>query len=258
MFLSKEAEQYINNEVAAHYDAVVEYMGSKDAVLGVFAYGSMNYGTFEFGKSDVDTKAIIIPTFDNCIFDKPISKELHINDTHCEVKDIRLMVDCYKKQNLNFIETLFTPYYKINPIYEYLWQYYFANNAERIAHYNEDKCIQSTVGQAIHTFHQIKDWDGKKYANLLRSLNFLQCYCYERLPYMECITPYELNKIKKIKYSKEPCLTQEEINNIISALYSYQNREQDKYRFVCRNIDYELDKIFYKAIKSLILARINN
>lgn len=39
-----------------------------------------------------------------------------------DVKDIRLMLDCFKKQNVNFVEILFTPYRILNPKYEALFQ----------------------------------------------------------------------------------------------------------------------------------------
>ena len=91
-------------------------------ILGVFAYGSMNYNLFT-EKSDVDTKAIYIPSFDELILKKPISKELRLeNGEHCEVKDIRLMFQMWKKQNVNFLELFETPYNWINLIYKDTWE----------------------------------------------------------------------------------------------------------------------------------------
>lgn len=57
----------IMNRIYAHYDYVCEQYG-KEHILGVFAYGSMNYGTYIDGQSDVDTKAIYVPTLDEALF----------------------------------------------------------------------------------------------------------------------------------------------------------------------------------------------
>ena len=251
--LSAIAVNQIHNIIQEHYNAVIEFVGTSNAILGVFAYGSMNYGTFQLGKSDVDTKAIIIPSFDNCIFDHPISKELHIDNAHCEVKDIRLMIDCYKKQNINFVETLFTEFFIINPLYQNIWNrlQLYKND---IAHYNEYQCIQSVVGQALHTYKQIKDWNGKKYANLLRLIDFLHSYCLG-LPYEICLKPKHLDLIKQVKYSDKPCLTQEQLDKIYNTLLAYQKKEIKEYKLANKQIKFVFDNILDDMIKMALIQR---
>ena len=39
------------------------------------------------------------------------------NNEHVDIKDIREMFDCFKKQNSNFLEILFTDYMIINDKY---------------------------------------------------------------------------------------------------------------------------------------------
>lgn len=80
--------------------------------------GSQNYN-LDYEGSDIDTKAIMLPSFSDFVLNaKPLSTT-HImeNNEHVDFKDIRLMFDCIKKQNVNFVEILFTPYSIINPEY---------------------------------------------------------------------------------------------------------------------------------------------
>ena len=100
----------IQKRVLEHFNYIKQFY-HESQILGVFAYGSMNYGTYIKGISDVDTKAILIPSFGDLILREPISKEIHLaNGEHCEVKDIRELVKMFKKQNINFLEILYTDY----------------------------------------------------------------------------------------------------------------------------------------------------
>ena len=93
-------------------------------VLGVFLQGSQNY-QLDYSGSDIDTKAIIIPSFIDFVLNrKPVSTTLIREDnSHIDLKDIRLMHDCFRKQNINFIEILFTKYKYLDPEYESIYQF---------------------------------------------------------------------------------------------------------------------------------------
>ena len=112
-------DEYINNKVKKHYDYLIS-LGLN--VIGVFAQGSMNYGLFideEEYKSDVDTKAIVLPTLDDLISgSKMKSTKYDLDGEQIDVKDIRVMVDMWKKSNPAYLEILFTKYKVINPLYE--------------------------------------------------------------------------------------------------------------------------------------------
>ena len=51
---------HINRRVEEHYQFLVEHDYKPDNIIGVFAYGSMNYNTYVDGVSDVDVIAINI------------------------------------------------------------------------------------------------------------------------------------------------------------------------------------------------------
>ena len=183
----------LNDRVREHRDFIVNECGfPEDRILGVFLYGSQNYGT-DLPTSDVDTKAIIIPTEMDAIFGKLKVKEYHLpNDEHCEVMDIRHLIDNFKKQNINFTEILYTDYKWVNPRYAQLWQNVFVANREKISHYDMQKAVVSICGQAIHTLKQ-NPRNGKKLSNGTRLKYFLENYVNGQ-SYAYCIYPNKENR----------------------------------------------------------------
>lgn len=102
-----------------------EFVQKKYDVFFTALQGSQNYLLAD-EESDVDTKSIVIPNLRNLIFDKKwVSETLIVEPTeeHADVKDIRAMFDCFRKQNPNFIEILFTPYVSVNPEYKKAYEY---------------------------------------------------------------------------------------------------------------------------------------
>ena len=95
-------------------------------LFGLFIQGSQNYGldiyTDEY-KSDIDTKAIVIPSLEDVVLNKKPISTTHIlyNNEHLDIKDIRLYFNNFKKQNINFIEILFACAKYINPEYKDLY-----------------------------------------------------------------------------------------------------------------------------------------
>ena len=92
-------------------------------VIGIFLQGSQNYNLDIYEKdysSDIDTKCLIIPTLDDLIKgNKMVSRKYDFMGGQIDVKDIRVMMDMWKKQNQSYLEILFTDYKIINPKYEF-------------------------------------------------------------------------------------------------------------------------------------------
>lgn len=170
-------------------------------VLGVFLQGSQNYH-LDYEGSDIDTKAIIIPSFEDFVLNrKPVSTTLILpSNEHIDLKDIRLMHECFRKQNINFIEILFTEYFIINVDYYYIYQPMFENR-ERIAHYNNYASVNCIAGMVFekhkameHPYPTLKDkidkygYDNKQLHHILRCEEFLNRYI-SGVPYEECLIP---------------------------------------------------------------------
>lgn len=140
--MNKDLE--IIRQIGVH---LAHYMRNyKNDWVGIFLQGSQNYG-LDTPSSDVDTKIIVLPSFEDIVLNRqPISTTSILpNNEHCDVKDIRLMFDCFKKQNINFLEILFTKYFIINPKYCNLFMPVIKNR-EAIARYNNYAAIHCILG----------------------------------------------------------------------------------------------------------------
>lgn len=136
----------IMKRLSEHLEAV---RGKHPEWVGIFLQGSQNYN-LDYEGSDIDSKLIVLPSFEDFVLNKRPYSYTHImeNDEHVDVKDIRLMLDCFKKQNVNFVEILFTPYRILNPKYEALFQP-ILDIAERVGRYNNYAALNCMVGMAL-------------------------------------------------------------------------------------------------------------
>ena len=134
-----DREEYISKGLIRHIEEFKKQYPNLEMFVLVLQ-GSQNYGldlyTDDY-KSDIDTKCIVIPSLEDVVMNKKSISTTHIcpNNEHIDIKDIRLYFDNFKKQNINFVEILFSNYYIINPKYQDLWDE-LIKNRENIAHYN--------------------------------------------------------------------------------------------------------------------------
>lgn len=88
----------------------------------ICVYGSQNYGLdvhTDAYQSDLDMKAVVIPTLDQLINDStPLSTTYETTWGICDVKDIRVFLDTLCKCNPSYIETLYTDYYISTPMFD--------------------------------------------------------------------------------------------------------------------------------------------
>lgn len=224
----------IKSSLVTHYRDVKygssPFVNLNNSILGVFAYGSMNYGTWREGISDVDSKTIIVPHFHQLVFDTPIILEHKIENEQSVIMDIRHFAKNVKKQNINFTEIMFTEYSFFPNLTPFdcaraeIWKYYMVPaSAERLARYDEAACIKSICGQALHTIHQ-NPTDGKKIANAVRLDCFLERYLSRNFSYTQCIQPegFALANILELKYSSDP--VDEKIGEkLIAKFHNYLN-----------------------------------
>lgn len=144
---NEQKRQKIMARMREHLVPVLEHC--RGGWVGLFLQGSQNYN-LDYEGSDIDTKAIMLPSFSDFVLNaKPLSTT-HImeNNEHVDFKDIRLMFDCIKKQNVNFVEILFTPYSIINPEYADLFQPVL-DAREEIARYNNYAGMNCIMGMAL-------------------------------------------------------------------------------------------------------------
>lgn len=185
---------------------------SEDQIVGVFLQGSQNYG-LDLPGSDVDTKLIVVPSFrEIALNSKPVSTtHIRANEEHIDFKDIRLYMETFRKQNLNFLEILFTPYQIVNPDYMPDW-YRLYEAREQIARMNPWRAVKSMKGIALEKYHAMEHeypskvdvlakygYDGKQVHHLLRVEDYLIRYINGE-EYAKCLIPTPEIKAKLLNY----------------------------------------------------------
>lgn len=198
----------IQKRVQEHYDIVTS---KGHEVVGVFLQGSQNYG-LGYESSDVDTKAVVLPSFSDFVLrSNPVSTTSVLdNDEHIDLKDIRLMFDCFRKQNINFVEILFTPYAVINPKYERFWSA-LVQRRERVARYNNYAAVNCMSGMSMEKFKALEHpypatmdkiekfgYDPKQLHHILRLNEFIKRYVAGE-PYEECLISQSREYLIEVK-----------------------------------------------------------
>ena len=218
------SDKYILDRVHEHLDESFEYF-PVDRIVGIFYQGSGNYG-LDYEKSDVDTKLIVTPTFKEIAFNKSPVSTTHVraNDEHTDFKDIRLYIQTFRKQNLNFLEILFTPFQWVNWRYADEWQR-LVDNREAITHYNSYQAIKSMKGIAMEKFHAMEHpypskldvlaqygYDPKQVSHLIRVEDYIERYI-KGDSYESCLRPTNPEFIMDIKLGKYDLAAAREIAN---------------------------------------------
>lgn len=186
-------------------------MFASDRIVGIFLQGSQNYG-LELPTSDVDTKLIVTPSFEEIALNKKPRSTTHIraNNEHTDIKDIRLYMDTFKKQNLNFLEILFTPYKSVNVMYEDQWDR-LVTRREDIARMNPYRAVKSMKGIAMEKWHAMEHeypskvdvlakfgYDPKQLHHLLRVEDYIERYIAGE-PYADCLRPSDPGYLMDVK-----------------------------------------------------------
>ncbi len=205
-------EEKIMQRVQEHYD----YLQEKGYEIVFLALqGSQNYELDVYDKeymSDVDTKAVILPSFEDFVYNRePVSKTIILeNNEHIDVKDVRVMFETYKKQNINFIETLFSKFAIINPKYAELVKPLFQYR-EDIAHINVNQALRCMAGMSMeklkaleHPYPTIKDkidkygYDPKQLHHIFRMNDFIKKYVSKQ-KYEDCLIPDNKGFLMNVK-----------------------------------------------------------
>lgn len=236
-----------------HLEEASEYFDDYQ-IVGLFLQGSQNYN-LDTEDSDVDTKLIVLPKFKDIALNKQLISTTHIreNDEHIDFKDLRLYIQTFRKQNINFLEILFTDFKIINPEYEKFWNV-LVENREAIARYNPYQAVKAMKGHAMEKYQKMehpypakKDvlekfgYDPKQLHHLIRIEEYLGRYIAGE-DYASCLRPHcpeYLISVKQGRYNlnEARAIAKTAMNNIIKISDAYTDKIE--------NIgNPEVDKIF--------------
>ena len=266
-------EEMIMTRLREHYEEALEHF-EESHIVGIWLQGSQNY-MLDNSNSDIDTKLIVTPTFkDIALAAKPVSTtHIRANEEHIDFKDIREYVTCFRKQNLNFLEILFTPYFIINPLYEKEWNKLVVHR-EEIARMNPYRAVKSMKGVAMEKYHAMEHrypskvdiidafgYDCKQTHHLVRIDNFLTMY-KRGFSYAECLVPFGPMKkfqmdIKNNKYDLDTARNIAEIakNHIEKLEKEFCAEHEDKEDPAMRAL---LEEVSYNIMKTSVEEELKN
>lgn len=199
----------VNEKFNEHIADARQMLGDKLVLVAL--QGSQNY-ELDLPTSDVDAKAIVVPSFKNIAMNKKPLSYTHVrpNDEHIDVKDVRLYFECFKKQNINFVEILFTKYLYVEPDYQAQWNR-LLEAREAVARFNTVQAVRCMAGMAAEKFHAIDHeypsqvdviakygYAAKQLHHILRIKDFLRRYI-DGEPYEKCLIPLDKEYLKQIK-----------------------------------------------------------
>jgi hypothetical protein len=258
----------IEKRVLEHLDEAKLHF-PEEQIVGIFLQGSQNYD-LDLPGSDVDTKLITVPSFyDIALNKKPVSTtHIRENEEHIDFKDVRLYMETFRKQNLNFLEILFTDYKWINPLYEEQWNR-LVEHREAIARMNSYRAVKSMKGIAMEKYHAMEHrypskidiiermgYDPKQLHHLIRVDNYLTRYIGGE-SYEKCLKHEEkmrdfLLAIKRGEYDLITARAMAEIvmahvNKIADEFCAHTIEQEDSScRALLEDVQYEIMKIAVK------------
>lgn len=260
--MSYLTDKNIQDRVQEHYNELKKIIPEQQ-IVGVFLQGSQNYGLGYEG-SDVDTKAIVLPCFKDFVLNKKPVSTTHVldNEEHIDIKDIRVMFENIKKQNINFVEILFTEYKVLNPIYKELFSP-ILDIREEVGRYNIYAALNCMCGMVMEknkalchpyptTAWKIEKWgyDGKQLQHMFRVKDFMDDYICGDI-YEDCLIAHSPQEQILIKTNQKYNL--EEAKFQAQVLLDYTKSLKDEYMALHENkINKHVDEVMNQVLFDLL------
>ena len=237
----------------SNYKRMLEDKGYKVIYIGL--YGSQNYNVDD-ELSDIDAKAIILPSLHDIIFRKVTSKTIECENGSIDVKDLITFYDVIKKGNFSYIECIDTDYSIGDKYIKELFKQFRPNLKSILgAMYEKRKALTHEYPSKKEEF---KKWgfDPKQYHHIIRLNTFLE-YNGINNTNVSYLKYKELAKEKMINIKRNnDNLTKEFVER--DSDYYIENSKilvPKDYKYNIINIDDEINKYIEDKIK---LELINN
>ena len=231
------------------YKKILETKGYNVIYIGL--YGSQNYN-LDDDESDIDVKAIIMPTLHDIIFRKPTSKTIDCEKGAIDVKDLITFYDVIRKGNFSYIESIQTEYSIGDKYIKELFNQIKVNHKSVLGAMWE-KRIALTHEYPSKT-KEFEKWgfDPKQYHHIVRLQDILINLIYEdeekNYSYFEYYGEMrqELIDIKRNKHNH----TKEQVENWADGILEHCEDIMPKdYKYEPINLDKEINDYIEKEIR---------
>lgn len=267
---------YISNNLGEKWKWLEE--NTDHNIIYMALQGSQTYHMDVYSEeymSDIDVKAICIPSLEDVIRGNKMVSTTYImeDNSHIDVKDIRLYVDLWRKSNQQFLEILFSEFYIcVNPQFRRI-----LDMADRIAFANKDRLLSCIKGMQMeklkamkHPYPTIKDkidmygYDPKQLHHIYRLLVFAIDIYVGHKSFREALIPEGAERSYCLELKTKPIPVEQadfiandyvkqlgEIADNYRHVVGVQDPDEECYKIV-DNIIYD---IIYKEIEDKILYK---
>ena len=277
----EKRRQYIMNDVQNKLNWLK--LNTKHKVFMVIVRGSTNYGLDIYSEeymSDIDVVALIIPSLDNILKGSKMVSHTYVMDdnSHIDVKDIRLMKELWIKSNPSYLELLSSKFFlagssrydeDIKELHEH------ADDIETI---NFDRFLSATKGMIMekrkalcHPYPTIKEkidkygWDGKQLSHMLRLYYILEDILVNDKKYGDAIIVDDIFRktlLNQIKLNQIPYREEEAVkiaDNIVdkSGELVEQYRSENGKKELNKETEKWIDDFIIKVVKQEVINSLN-
>lgn len=260
--MNYHSDEWIKQRVQEHYKEALTIF-PQDKILGIFLQGSQNYG-LDYSGSDVDTKCIVLPTLEDVCLNRKAVSYTHVraNNEHIDFKDLRVIAGDFKKQNINFLEILFTPYCLINKDYASLFEAMY-DWCEDIARYDNYRFVKSVAGMSMEKHKALEldrpsqhdeivkyGWATKQLHHIIRLHNFLKHWVDGEF-FAECLIDLDSDYLVRMKREGHKMFTLEEAREMARVFDEETNAIKEQY---IATHEHEIDEYVGQIIDNVVVS----
>ena len=233
----------------SRYKKILEDKGYNVIYVGL--YGSQNYN-LDDEESDIDAKAIIVPTLHDIIFRKVTSTTIECENGNIDVKDLLTFYDVIKKGNFSYIESIQTNYSIGDKYIKELFKQFKVNKKSVLgAMYEKRKALTHLYPSKVEEFEKW-GFDPKQHHHILRLYDILQ---YDKINNVNIsyltYDDYSQERQQLIDYKRNKNNIAKDIIEENSDLIIEKAKEliEDDYVYETINIDDEINNYIENKIK---------
>lgn len=223
-------------------------------VIYIGLYGSQNY-SLDDEESDIDVKAIVLPTLNDIIFRNVISKTIEYENGTTDIKDLITFYDVIKKGNFSYIESIDTQYSIGDKYIKELFSKIRPNKKSLLGAMMEKR--KALTHEYPSKTKEFEKWgcDPKQYHHILRLYDLIERLSDESFfDYKNDKRQYDLIEIKRnYKNLSKEFMEQDsdEIINNARCLIDYE------YKYEYTNIDKEVLNYIENGIREQLFNSTN-
>lgn len=232
----------------SNYKKILEEKGYNVIYIGL--YGSQNYN-LDDEESDIDAKAIILPTLHDIIFRKVTSTTVECEKGNIDVKDLLTFYDVIKKGNFSYIESIQTEYSIGDKYIKNLFSQFKVNKKSVLgAMYEKRKALTHEYPSKTKEF-EMWGFDPKQHHHILRLYDLLSYDAINNenksyLKYEDNSRREKLIKYKRNKDNIAKSIIEEDSDLIIERARQLVDYD---YHYEVINIDDEINDYIEDKIK---------